>query len=248
MLQPLAALTWPALRGVSFGVEAGTTLGIIGANGAGKSTLLRVLATLLIPTRGRALVGGFDVERTPARVRQFIGMHTGSDAGFYARLTGRQNLQFFAALNNLSPCEAQQRIEATAHTLDLGDSLDRQVRTLSTGMVQRLGLARALLHRPAVLLLDEPTRSLDPLTAQAFRRTLRDELVRKQGTAVLFSSHSLQEVAELADRVAVLDAGCLLACDALTGLLASTGAATLEQALEKLVPRGRRLAEPESDE
>ncbi len=234
MLQPLARPTLPALTGVSFGVAPGEVMAVIGANGAGKSTLLRILATLILPTRGRAAVAGFDVEREPAQVRRQLGYHTGSDTGFYGRLSARENLQFFAALNNLTGHEASGNIARVVYLLGLGPVLDHQVRTLSTGTVHRLGLARALLHAPAVLLLDEPTRSLDPLTATEFRNFLKNDLVRLHGTALLFTTHALSEVEELADRVALLHAGRLLACDRPQGLRASAHAATLEQALGTL--------------
>lgn len=236
MLQPLANLTWSALSGVSFTVAAGKATAIIGANGAGKSTLLRVLSTLLVPTTGRARVAGFDVERESSEVRRQIGLHAGGDGGFYARLTGQQNLEFFAALNRLSRAEAAQRIGQLADWLGLGPALERQVRTLSTGTVHRLSLARALLHRPSVLFLDEPTRSLDPLGAAEFRKLLREEIVGREGTTLLFSTHSLQEVAEVADRAILLDAGKLVAEDSPAGLLKQTGATTLDQALARLMP------------
>ncbi len=242
LLQPFVRPTVRALGGVSLAVAPGEVLALIGANGAGKSTLLRILATLIVPTRGRAAVAGFDVEREPARARQQLGYHTGADSGFYGRLSARENLRFFAALNNLIGIEASRRIAAAVDLLGLGDMLDRQVRTFSTGMVHRLGLARALLHAPAVLLLDEPTRSLDPLAAAEFRRFLKQELVRQRGTTLLFASHTLAEVEELGDRVALLDGGFVLACDRPHGLLSTTGAATLEQALERLTSRARREA------
>ncbi len=233
-LLPLGQPTVRALAGVSFSVAPGEVLALIGANGAGKSTLLRILATLFLPTRGRAEVAGFDVTREPARVRRQLGYHTGSDVGFYNRLSARENLEFFAALNNLTPAEASRSITRVADLLGLGAALHRQVRTLSTGTVHRLGLARALLHAPAVLLLDEPTRSLDPLAAAEFRRFLKEEVVRQHGTTVLFASHTLSEVEQLADRVALLDDGHLLACDTLPRMLASARAASLEQALQRL--------------
>jgi ABC-type multidrug transport system ATPase subunit len=236
MLQPLARATWRALASVSFAQEAGSAMAVIGPNGAGKSTLLRILATLLLPTRGTARVAGFDVVRCPGDVRRQIGFHAGTDGGFYARLSARENLRFFAILNNLSSGEAARRIAELAEWLNLGPALDRQVRTLSTGTIHRLSLARALLHRPAVLLLDEPTRSLDPLAAAEFRRFLREDLVRGEGTTVLFSSHTPGEVRELADRVLLLDAGRLVACDSVSGLLRRAGAETLEAALARLVP------------
>ena len=243
MLQPLAQPTLLALNGVTLSVGRGEAMAVIGSNGAGKSTLLRILATLILPTRGRALVAGFDVERKPARVRQQIGYHTGSEPGFYGRLTARENLEFFATLNNLVGAEASRSIARVVDLLGLGAVLDQQVLTLSTGMIHRLGLARTLLHAPAVLLFDEPTLSLDPLTAGEFRRFLRNDLVRQQGSTLLFATHTLSEVGELADRVAVLHAGQLLGCDTPRGLLVSTGAATLEQALERLtLPRLRDAA------
>lgn len=234
LLLPLARPTQRALAGLSLGVEPGEVVALIGENGGGKSTLLRILATLILPTRGRASVAGFDVERDPARVRQQLGYYTGGDEGFYSRLSARENLQLFATMNNLLGSEAHLSIARVAELMGLGDVLDRQVRTLSTGMVHRLGLARALVHGPAVLLLDEPTRSLDPMAAAEFRRFLKDDIVGRHGTTLLFASHALGEVEELADRVALLEAGRLLACDTLRGLRASTDTPSLVQALEKL--------------
>jgi ABC-type multidrug transport system ATPase subunit len=237
LLHPFSRLTVPALRGISFDVKQGEVLALVGANGAGKSTLLRILTTLLLPTRGSARVCGFDVAREPAKVRLQIGYHTGADACFYARLTGRENLNLFARLNNLTPNETSKRIEELTVPFGLGPSLDRQVRTLSTGNIHRLGLARAMLHRPSVLLLDEPTRSLDPLAAAEFRRFLLDHIVGEHGAAVLFASHTLSEVEQLAGRIAVMDSGRLLECDTLAGLKATSGTQTLEQSMEKLTHR-----------
>jgi ABC-2 type transport system ATP-binding protein len=240
LLHPFSRLTVPALRGISFDLKQGEVLALVGANGAGKSTLLRILTTLLLPTRGHARVCGFDVARDPAKVRLQIGYHTGADACFYARLTGRENLNLFARLNNLTPSETSSRIEELAGPFGLGPSLDRQVRMLSTGNIHRLGLARAMLHRPSVLLLDEPTRSLDPLAAAEFRRFLLDYIVGEHSAAVLFASHTLAEVEQLAGRIAVIDRGRLLACDTLAGLQAISGALNFEQSLEILTHRPQR--------
>jgi ABC-2 type transport system ATP-binding protein len=235
LLHPFTRATQCALDGISFSVEAGEAVAVVGHNGAGKSTLLRILATLIVPTGGRAALAGFDVERDGLSARRQLGYHTG-DEGFYARLSGRENLAFFAAMNNIIGPSARERIDSVAGWMGVARDLDRQVRTLSTGMTHRLGLARALLHRPAVLLLDEPTRSLDPLAAADFRRLLKDDLVRRRGTALLFASHTLGEVDEIADRIVVLDHGKLLACDSPRGLRASTGARTLEAAIAHLTP------------
>jgi ABC-2 type transport system ATP-binding protein len=236
-VHPVSRLTVPALRGISLEVMPGEVLAIVGANGAGKSTLLRILTTLLIPTRGRAQVCGFDVARDPAKVRLQIGYHTGGDACFYSRLSARENLLLFAGLNNLSDADASMRIAELTGPFGLGDLLDRQVRTLSTGNIHRLGLARAMIHQPLVLILDEPTRSLDPLAAAEFRRFLRQDIVGAHGTTMIFASHTLAEVEQLAGKIAVLDSGRLLACNTLAGLKATTGTDSLEESLEILTRR-----------
>ena len=242
-VHPVSRLTVPALRGISLQVEPGQVLGVVGANGAGKSTLLRILTTLLIPTRGTASVCGFDVVREPAKVRLQIGYHTGGDACFYSRLTSRENLVLFAGLNNISEAEALRRIAELTEPFGLGEILDRQTRMLSTGNIHRLGLARAMLHRPSLLILDEPTRSLDPLAAAEFRKFLLDEIVRAHGTTLIFASHTLAEVEQLAGRIAVLESGRLLACDTLAGVQAAAGAGTLEDSLQILTRRAAREAQ-----
>ena len=234
LLQPIARPTERALAGISFSVQPAEVVAIVGPNGAGKSTLLRVLATLIIPTRGRAAIGGCDVERQAFRARGHFGYHTGGDEGFYTRLSGRENLAFFASMNNISGAEARSRIKLAAERMGISTELDRQVRTYSTGTTHRLGLARALLHEPAILLLDEPTRSLDPLAAADFRRLLKDDLVRGHGTTLLFASHTLSEVEEIADRVLLLEEGHIIAFDSPRGLCAKAGAATFADAITRL--------------
>jgi len=232
--QPFEKPTAVALAGVSFEVHEGESLAVLGANGAGKSTLLRILATLLVPTGGHASVAGHDTVRKPRDVRRRLGYHAGTDHGFYARLTARENLLFFGQLNALSRSAAARRVSQLAEQFQLTDAMDRQVRTLSSGTVQRLSLARALLHQPEVLLLDEPTRSLDAFAAAEFRRFLKSEILRDGQTSLLFVSHTLPEVELLADRVAVLHAGRLLACDTPTALKTKTGSATLEEVFLRL--------------
>jgi len=241
-LQPFEKPSVAALAGISFEVRPGEALALLGANGAGKSTLLRILATLLLPTQGRAQIAGHDAVLEPRAVRRQLGYHAGSDLGFYARLTGRENLRFFGRLNHLSNAAATQRTALLAKQFHLEEALDRQVRTLSSGTVQRLSLARALLHQPRVLLLDEPTRSLDAIAASEFRRFLKSQVLRGGDTSLLFASHTLPEVEILADRIAVIDAGRLLACDTLAALKQTTGAATLEDAFMRLTGRSRHLS------
>ena len=235
LLQPISKPTECALAGVSIAVASGEAVAIVGPNGAGKSTLLRILATLILPTRGYASIAANDVERSPAAARRQIGYHTGGDEGFYGRLSARENLGFFAAMNNMSAADIRTRIAATAERMGITADLDRQVRTFSTGMTHRLGLARALLHQPAVLLLDEPTRSLDPLAAADFRRLIKDDLVRRLGTTLLFASHTLSEVEEVADRVLVLEQGRAIAFDTPRGLCLKTGSQNFAEAVTKLV-------------
>ena len=218
-------------------VKEGEAVALLGANGAGKTTLLRILATLLLPTRGRASLAGHNVMQAPAAVRRQLGYHAGSDLGFYARLTGRQNLLFFGRLHHLSDEFLGKRIHELAERLGLQGSLDRQARTLSSGTIQRLSLMRALLHQPRVLLLDEPTRSLDAIAAAEFRQFLKTEVLARQGTSLLFASHTMQEIELLADRVAVLEEGRLAAYDTPTALRGATSMPTLEGAFAKITGR-----------
>jgi ABC-type multidrug transport system ATPase subunit len=247
-LQPFEKPTVVALAGMSFQVRPGEALALLGANGAGKSTLLRILATLILPTRGHAEIAGHDAVLDPRAVRRQLGYHAGSDSGFYSRLTGRENLRFFGSLNHLSNATASERIARLAEQFHLREALDRQVRTLSSGTVQRLSLARALLHQPRVLLLDEPTRSLDAIAASEFRRFLKSEVLRRGDTSLLFASHTLPEVEILADRIAVIDAGRLLACDTLAALKHTTGATTLEDAFLRLTGHAPHLTIGDSPE
>jgi len=242
LLQPFEKPTVLALAGISLEVRPGEALALLGANGAGKSTLLRILATLVLPTKGRAQIAGHDAVRDPGAVRRQLGYHAGSDSGFYARLTCRENLRFFGSLNQISGAAAARRISQLAAQFHLEESLDRQVRTLSSGTVQRLSLARALLHQPRVLLLDEPTRSLDAIGAAEFRHFLKSEVLGRDETTLLFASHALSEIELLADRIAVLDAGRLLACGSLADLKHRTGTASLEGAFLRLTGRSAHMA------
>ena len=237
LLQPFEKSSIPALSGISLEAAPGESVALLGANGAGKSTLLRILATLLLPAGGFAKVAGHDVSRDPSAVRQNLGFHAGSDLGFYPRLTGRQNLFFFGRLNRLSSAAITARVAQLSSQFQLEDALDRQVRTLSAGTVQRLSLARSLLHHPRVLLLDEPTRSLDAVAAAEFRNFLKHHVLKSGDTTLLFASHALQEIDFLADRVAVLDRGKLLACDSPSRLKERANAASLEEAFFKLAGR-----------
>lgn len=193
-----------ALRGVDLQVPVGSVHGVIGPNGSGKSTLLRVLATLIVADAGRAEVDGFDVGAEPMAVRRRIGLSTGEERGVYWRLTARQNLEFAAALHRLDDVDA--RVELALGEAGLTEDADRPVSGFSQGMARRLGLARAMLHRPSVLLLDEPTRSLDPVARGEFHAAALDRRER-EGVTVLLTTHDLNEAADVCDEVSVLDRG-----------------------------------------
>lgn len=247
-LQPFTRATSAALRGISFEVASGESVALLGANGAGKTTLLRILATLLLPTRGTAQLAGHDAIREPAAVRGQIGYHAGTDLGFYARLTGRENLRFFGQLNRLSGRFTDERIQSLGERFQLGDALDRQVRSLSSGTIQRLSLLRALLHEPKVLLLDEPTRSMDAIAAAEFRDFLKREVIAAGGSSLLFSSHSLDEIDLLADRVAILKQGTLVDVDTPAALRTKYKSDSLQQVFLRAAGRASGIpAERETD-
>jgi ABC-2 type transport system ATP-binding protein len=205
--RPLHARWMTALDGVDLEVRRGEVFGLLGPNGAGKTTLLKIFCTLLLPTSGRAVIGGYDVVAAPSKVRQVVGYCLDTERSFYYRLTGYQNLAFFATLNNLSSGERTRRILEVIEVVGLDGASDGRFMSYSKGMQQKLGLARALLTDPVVLLLDEPTKSLDPGAATAFRRFLRGTLAEKLGKTILLVSHTLEECRECCDRMAIMDRG-----------------------------------------
>jgi ABC-2 type transport system ATP-binding protein len=194
----------PALRAATFSVEPGEVVGLVGPNGAGKTTLIKIIGTLLEPTSGRATVSGFDVVTQAMQVRERIGVVLADERGLYWRLSGRANLELFGVLNGLTRADARTRAETLLDLVDLADR-DKLVFGYSSGMRTRLNLARALLTNPAVLVLDEPTRSLDPIAAVWVGELLRR--LANEGHAVLMASHRLDEVVSMCDRAVVLLGG-----------------------------------------
>jgi ABC-2 type transport system ATP-binding protein len=210
LLHPLRAERVPALVRVSLDVQEGEFFGLLGPNGAGKTTLFKILSTLILPDAGRAEVGGYDVARNPVRVRDFLAPVISEERSLNWRLSAFENLYVFAALQGLRSREARVRIGEVLDQVELSDTGTKMVGRFSSGMKQRLLIARALLSRPRILLLDEPTRALDPISARRFRRFLREELTVRQGCTVLLATHSAEEAIELCDRVGVLHHGRLL--------------------------------------
>ncbi len=193
---------------VSLRVEAGEIFGLLGPNGAGKSTLVRLLCTLILPTSGRARICGHDLSEEEA-VKAHVGLAGGEERSFYWRLSGRENLRFYGALQGLSRTYVDRRIAELGEVLELGKALEERFDRLSTGMRRRLDLARALLHNPPVLFLDEPTRSLDPEAASRLHEVIRR--IACSGCTVFLVTHYLDEAESLCDRVAVMHRGRLRA-------------------------------------
>jgi ABC-2 type transport system ATP-binding protein len=202
-----------ALRDVSFEVKTGEIFGLIGRNGAGKTTLTKIVATLVQPTTGSVSVGGHDSVVEDEQVRREIGLATAEERSFYWRLTAEQNLMFFARLDGLPDRVARQRIKDLFTKLELEEVAVRRFGELSTGNKQRLAVARALLANPPVLLLDEPTRSLDPLAAARMRDMIRSLAEHDPPATILFTSHNLAEVETLCERVAIISRGRIRAID-----------------------------------
>ena len=211
-----------ALRDVSFDVQTGEIFGLIGRNGAGKTTLTKIVATLVQPTTGSVSVRGHDSVRDDEHVRREIGLSTAEERSFYWRLTSEQNLLFFARLHGMSDRAANQRIKDLFAKLELEEVSRRRFGELSTGNKQRLAVARAMLSAPPVLLLDEPTRSLDPLAAQRMREMIRSLSQQDPPITILFTSHNLAEVETLCERVAIISRGRIRAIDTPKNLRALT--------------------------
>ena len=222
------------LRGVSFSVSPGEVFGLLGPNGAGKTTTLRILATLLSPTEGRAEVGGFDVTKEPEAVRRHIGVVSGG-MGLYDRLSGREILRYFGRLYGLTRAQTDARIFELDALLGLADTLDKRAGDFSTGMKQKIVIARAVLHDPDIIFFDEATSGLDVMARRSVLEFVKSYAAT--GRTVLYSTHVMSEVEELCGRVAVLYGGSLIAQGTPEQLVREADARGLEAAFFTLVER-----------
>ena len=222
----------PAVRNVTFTCAPGKVFGLLGNNGAGKTTTLRMLATILQPSSGTARVAGFDILEKPADVRRSIGYLSG-DTKLYDRLTGRDLLRYFGALAGMNHAAIVSRIEELRGPFRLDDLLDKRVGKMSTGMKQRLSIARVVFHDPQVLIFDEPTAGLDVLGARTVLGLVED--LKSKGRTVIFSTHIMTEAERICDEIAIIEKGSILAQGTLDDLRRRAGKTTLEDVFVDVV-------------
>ena len=228
-----------AVDGVSFVARDGEITGLLGPNGAGKTTTLRMLYTLMKPARGQVLVDGIDAAVDPLAVRRRLGVLPDA-RGVYKRLTARENIAYFGRLHGMSDADIRERTRALSQALEMDDILDRQTEGFSQGQRTKTAIARAVVHDPRNVILDEPTNGLDVMTTRAMRGFLRQ--LREEGRCVIFSSHIMQEVAALCDRIVVIAHGRVVANATPDELRAQAGSDNLEEAFVKVIGSAEGLA------
>ena len=227
-----------AVDDLSFSCTSGEIFGLLGPNGAGKTTTLRMLATILTPTSGSAILAGFDTRSEPGRVRERIGF-LATETGLYDRFTARETLRFFGRITKMPQQEIGRRSEEIFTMLDLSGLKDRRVGTFSTGEKQKLSLARCILHDPPVPILDEPTFGLDVMAARAVLDAIRR--LRQQGRTILLSTHIMRVAEKLCDRIGILYGGQLLALGTLSELKERFAGGDLEDVFFAAIPPGASL-------
>jgi sodium transport system ATP-binding protein len=228
-----------AVDGVSFTARDGEITGLLGPNGAGKTTTLRMLYTLMKPDAGQVLVDGMDAAVDPVAVRRVLGVLPDA-RGLYKRLTARENIEYFAQLHGVETALMHQRREKLADALEMRDILDRRTEGFSQGQRVKTAIARALVHDPKNVILDEPTNGLDVMSTRSMRAFLK--AMKAEGRCVLFSSHIMQEVAALCDRIVVIARGRVVADETPDALRAQTGEINLEDAFVKIIGSEEGLA------
>jgi sodium transport system ATP-binding protein len=221
-----------ALRGVSFTAPDGMITGILGPNGAGKTTTLRILYTVLKPDQGSARVDGFDTIRSPMEVQKRIGALPDAH-GLYPRLTARENIRYYGRLHGLKGSDLENKIDELVRLLEMQDIENRVTEGFSSGQRVKVAIARALVHQPQNVLLDEPTNGLDVMSTRSMRTFIRR--LRDEGKCVLFSSHIMQEVSALCDHIVIIAGGEVAASGTPDQILAATGQQNLEDAFVSII-------------
>lgn len=221
-----------AVQDVSFTADNGKITGLLGPNGAGKSTTLRMLYTVFQPDSGKAEIDGFDIQTQAQQVKQNIGVLT-HGAGIYERLSARENIRYFGQMHGLSGADLEKRIDELAQLLDMQEFIERRAKGFSQGQKTKVALARALVHSPKNVLLDEPTNGLDIMATRGLRTVI--SRLKEAGHCVLFSSHIMQEVAALCDEIVIIARGSVVAAGSPESLLTNTGEQTLEDAFVKAI-------------
>ncbi len=203
-----------AVDNLNLTIKQGELFGLLGPNGAGKTTLVKILCTLLPPSNGTALINGYDVQKQPMQVKQSLGtLFSVGERGFFWRLNGFRNLEFFAAIYNVPRHRRSQRILDVLKLVGLENNAQDLYQRYSGGMKRKLSLARTLLPDPSILLLDEPTTALDAITARNIREFVKDRVSREEGKTVLYTTHYIEEAAQICDKIGILSHGHLIACD-----------------------------------
>ena len=225
-----------AVDSISFECRPGEVFGLLGANGAGKTTTLRMLSTILAPTSGTATLMGHDVVADPQGVRKNLGFYSATTA-LYPRLTTRETIDFFARINQYPADLVKQRVENLIERFGLTKYANARIEKLSSGMKQKVSIARTIAHNPSILIFDEPTVGLDVLNALDVLDTIRE--LRNEGKTIIFSTHIMSEAERLCDRVAIIHGGRILACDTLAGLRETTQQRYLEDIFVLYVKAGQ---------
>lgn len=210
-----------AVDKVNIKVEEGEVFGLLGHNGAGKTTLIKLLCTAIIPSSGTAKIHGYDITREGNHVRNLIGLVSSDERSFFWRLTGKENLIFFASLYKIPKKESEKRINNLLELFDLREAANIRFNEYSTGMKQKLGIARGLLNKPSILFLDEPTKGLDPASAHILRNLIKERVVRHLGNSVIVTTHILSEVEHLCNKIAVMNYGKIVASGSIEDIKSS---------------------------
>ncbi len=224
-----------AVNNLKFNCQKGKIYGLLGPNGAGKTTTLRILATMILPTKGKIIVNGFDVVKEPREVRKQIGFLS-SETGLYDRFTPRETVMFFGRINGMEDRIIEKRMTEIFHNLDMEDFQDVRVNKLSTGMKQKLSIARCIIHDPPILILDEPTVGLDIITARIVTEYVKS--FREQGKCIIYSTHIMREAERLCDVIAIIHQGDLITQGTLEELKKNSLSEDLEEIFFELIAKG----------